>query len=131
MSISVDRILRSKATLGGARISLEIISGGQVETIECSYEMAPRLVQAIQQTAVAAEALRKSVSSSPLEIVHAHKAIDARPGTTLDGQMIVLRFPTENGTPLEVSMSRTLAKTTIERLAAELRKPPQTPQSLS
>lgn len=105
MSITVDRIIRQKATLGGTRVSLEIESGEQTETIECSYEMAPRLVQAIQQAAIAAEALRKLQPNQTLEIVHAHNAIDVKLGSSLNAQTICLRILTDIGVPLEVSMN--------------------------
>jgi len=131
MSIRVDRILAQKATPDGARISLEIKCGSATETIECNYETAPRLVQAIQQAALAASSLRKLQPGQQREIVHAHRAIEARTGRTLDGRMIGVRFATDGGVPLEVVMDRKLAEQIIKSLAAELQKPLQKQQTLS
>jgi hypothetical protein len=131
MSISVDRILTQRATHGGARISLEIGSGQGTETIDCNYETAPRLIQAIQQAALAAAVLRKSQPGQRFEIVHPHKAIDARTGRSLDGQTIGIRFSTDGGAPLEVALNRKLAQQMIESLTAELRKPLRAQQRLS
>lgn len=131
MSIRVDRILAQKATHDGARISLEIKSRESTETIECNYETAPRLIQAIQQAALAAAAFRKLQPGQRLEIVHPHRAISARTGRTLDGQMIGVRFATDGGVPLEVVMDRKLADQIIISLAAELQKPLQKQQTLS
>ena len=131
MGISVDRILAQRATHGGARISLEIRNGQNTETIDCNYETAPRLIQAIQQAALAAAALRKLQPGQRVELVHPHRAVEARTGRTLDGMTIGIRFSTEGGVPLEIAMNRKLAQQVIESITMELQRPLPTQQTLS
>jgi hypothetical protein len=131
MAINVDRILTQKAINGGTRICLEVRNGKSTETIECNYETAPRLIQAIQQAAIAAATLRKLQPAQRFQIVHPHRAIDASTGRTLDGRTIGIRFSTDEGIPLEVAMDRKLAEQIIQSLTAELEKPTATRQTLS
>ena len=117
---TITRIVRGAAIEAGHAIQLDLEIDGNPESLRCETHSAPALAQAVHQSSAAAELLRKVQSHQPTQIEVPYHATNCNTGSTSDGNLVAIRFSTEQVVPVYLTMTPTLARQTIARLQAEL-----------
>jgi hypothetical protein len=130
MTLDVNRVLRSRATRGGAAVEIDIDVAGEAQTIACSAELAPLLVQSLLQGMTVAKHLRELQPSQKLAIVFSYRAKDVSANTTSDGVFIAVEVATLAGFPLQIILTREMASLAISRLTAALTRSPSDQKAL-
>ena len=117
----IRAIVESRSIDGGHAIELDIeLSDGSKETLECPQERAALLVHAITNAAVVAERMRQAAPGTVFSVEVPYYATGVRTGTSADNQFVVVLFPTKGGQPVQIAMTRDIARTAIEQLSNEL-----------
>lgn len=95
------------------------------EQIDLGTELTPRFVQSLIQGAATAERMR-SQPGSTVSINMPWRARDVRTGAVVGTDLFAIGFATEEGPPVEIVVSRSLAEKTIRSLLDDLKKGAQT-----
>ena len=105
----------------GDEIQLETtIEDGSLVVLRSEYRDVPRLMLAIREGAAIAEQKQNLIPDSEIRMFSPWEATAVDTGLSPQGDLVGLHYQTTEGVPIELALSKELARETVERLSAEL-----------
>jgi len=125
---TIKSIVRSASIEAGHAIQVDLeFADTTRESLRCGAHVAPNLVQALIQAGATAAKQRSAAPHQSFDVVDPYRATDCRTAAAHDGRL-VLEYSTQSVVPVQIAMTPSLARKTIEQLEAALttleRQPP-------